>query len=323
MALVLRQARAVVDNRTTMVCLHISGAITSTDLPFETLAGDFMDPPFHIHCRTIVGPWMPGMVNDLAEEANAEMQRRPKKDRRIGPDGEIGGRVPPPSDVNSPTGFSFPGSEEAAWKPKRRPAALPEAPPLSKDQAADWFNKHAHLPSEAERYSVGLYVGGGRMNGQLRDDKFDDLTREHIKTIDKLIGKQAPTKDPILVYRGMSPQFIPEEGDLVGVTIKDPAYLSTALDVTNATLFSGRTGNQGGVLLEITLPEGSKVLPMNLALMRDQSDVPEEFREPADVLKGESEILLPHGTALRVVSDAPSTIAGIVYRLVKAVIVND
>jgi hypothetical protein len=127
MPLVLKQARAVVDNRTTMVCLHISGAITSVDLPFETLAGDFMEPPFHVHCRTIVSPWVPGMVNDLAKEANAEMLRRPKKDRRIGPDGEIGGKVPPPSDTNPPTGFSFPGATKSKYqKGDPKPATGPD-----------------------------------------------------------------------------------------------------------------------------------------------------------------------------------------------------
>ena len=323
MPLVLKQARAVVDNRTTMVCLHISGAITSVDLPFETLAGDFMEPPFHVHCRTIVSPWVPGMVNDLAKEANAEMLRRPKKDRRIGPDGEIGGKVPPPSDGNSPTGFSFPGSEDAAWKPKIRPAIEPSVPALSKDEAVDWLNSHAVQTTESERYSVGLYVGGGRMNGQLREGKLDELTAAHIKTIDKLMDRQPALPSPITVWRGLSGAFLPDEGNMVGMTLKDPAYLSTALDVAQASLFAGRTGTAGGTLLEITVPEGRKVLPMNHALMRDQSDVPAEYREPADVLKGEAELLLPHGAALRVVADTLQAIAGVTYRVIKVVLTNE
>lgn len=94
--LVLRQLIAVVDSRTTVVCLHAAGQIRAVDEPFETLAGDFMQPPFHVHCRTLVVPWMPGMVNEFRKAANDELRNRPLKERRIGPNGEIGGRIPPP-----------------------------------------------------------------------------------------------------------------------------------------------------------------------------------------------------------------------------------
>ena len=71
---------------------------------FHTLNGDFEAPPFHIHCRSIVRPWQPGHVSDARKRANEELQRRPLKERRIGPDGEIGGSVPPPDRGNPPSG---------------------------------------------------------------------------------------------------------------------------------------------------------------------------------------------------------------------------
>lgn len=131
--LILKQVVAVIDKRTTVVCLHAAGQIQPVTDPFQTLAGYFMTPPFHVHCRSHSVPWMPGFVNTLRKDANAELLTRPLKQRRIGPNGEIGGRVPPPprdlppslsSTLDSPksplsgSGVSLPG-------PKTRLADVP------------------------------------------------------------------------------------------------------------------------------------------------------------------------------------------------------
>lgn len=84
----------MVDKVTTIVCLDAAGQIQPVDEPFETLAGEFDQPPFHIHCRTGVVPWLPGFVSDQRQLANAELLRRPLKQRRKGPDG-VGARIPP------------------------------------------------------------------------------------------------------------------------------------------------------------------------------------------------------------------------------------
>ena len=76
---------------------------------FQTLAGEFEQPPFHIHCRSILVPWIPGMVNEQRDLANAELQNRPVKQRRIGPGGEVGASLPPPSRENPPTGPGWRG----------------------------------------------------------------------------------------------------------------------------------------------------------------------------------------------------------------------
>lgn len=116
-ALIRKQVVAVIDERTTMVCLHAAGMITEVGEPFETLAGDFMEPPFHIHCRSIMRPWMSGFLSKTRAEANEEMQKRPKKQRRLGPGGEIGSRIPPAYDWNKPVDYTFPGSKEASYYP--------------------------------------------------------------------------------------------------------------------------------------------------------------------------------------------------------------
>lgn len=41
---------AVIDKRTTMVCLRAAGQVQPVTEPFETLMGEIMDPPFHVHC---------------------------------------------------------------------------------------------------------------------------------------------------------------------------------------------------------------------------------------------------------------------------------
>jgi hypothetical protein len=103
--LVFKQAVAVIDKRTTIVCLHVAGQIRQVTEPFDTLNGSYDMPGFHIHCRTISAPWMPGFVNAQREESNAELLRRPLKQRRLGPNGELGARLPPGPLGDAPTGI--------------------------------------------------------------------------------------------------------------------------------------------------------------------------------------------------------------------------
>lgn len=104
--LVLRQLVATLDDRTTPLCLHAAGQIQPWDKPFDTLGGEFMDPPFHLNCRSFVAPWVPGSVNEMRRMANEELQRRPASERRIGPGGEGPTGIPPaprPSPGSPPT----------------------------------------------------------------------------------------------------------------------------------------------------------------------------------------------------------------------------
>ena len=79
--LVLKQWVAVIDKRTTIVCLNTAGQIRPLDTPFDTPNGPFDIPPAHVHCRALVVPYLAGTVNVQRAEANAELQRRPLKQR--------------------------------------------------------------------------------------------------------------------------------------------------------------------------------------------------------------------------------------------------
>lgn len=93
--LILKQWVSVIDRRTTIICLHAAGQIREVLEPFNTLNGDMDMPPAHVHCRAIAVPWMAGFVNVQRAEANAELQRRPMKQRRIGPGGQLAVQLPP------------------------------------------------------------------------------------------------------------------------------------------------------------------------------------------------------------------------------------
>lgn len=100
--LLLKQVVAVIDNRTTTVCLHAAGQIRPLNQPFDTLLGEQDEPPFHVHCRSMVIPWMAGFVSDIRAASNTELLKRPLKQRRIGPGGETGPLPPKAAGPNKP-----------------------------------------------------------------------------------------------------------------------------------------------------------------------------------------------------------------------------
>lgn len=94
--LLRKQYISVVDSRTTMVCLDAAGQIRDVDEPFDTLAGQYAAPPTHIHCRSVVLPWLAGVIEEQRTDANAEILRRPRREKRKGPEG-YEGPIPPPA----------------------------------------------------------------------------------------------------------------------------------------------------------------------------------------------------------------------------------
>lgn len=118
MPVLFKQLVAVLDSRTTFVCLKAAGQIQPLDDPFTTLNGEFDSPPFHISCRTMVAPYMTGFVNEQRTLANKELQRRPreKRDWRKG-------KNPPPADGNPPKGGPK-TPKPSGPKPTSRSAAL-------------------------------------------------------------------------------------------------------------------------------------------------------------------------------------------------------
>ena len=102
----MKQYVTVVDDRTTIVCLTAAGQIQPLDQPFDTMLGPYQQPPVHIHCRATMAPWLPGFLSGMRVDANAEIRRRPAKQRRRGPDGSTA-NLPPrlePAPGSRPSG---------------------------------------------------------------------------------------------------------------------------------------------------------------------------------------------------------------------------
>jgi len=86
MGLVRRQLIAIIDKRTTVICLEAAGQVVGANEPFHTMNGDLYDPPFHVHCRSMVAPWVDGWGEALQKGASKELATRPASQfRRLPP----------------------------------------------------------------------------------------------------------------------------------------------------------------------------------------------------------------------------------------------
>lgn len=132
-----KQLLAVVDSRTTMVCLDCAGQIREADEPFETLMGSFAAPPFHLHCRSIVAPYTPDMINEQRDAANAEIRARPRSEKRKGPHG-YEGPLPPPAPASAAVQVLRP-------RPDTLPPAAGARLPGAHRQLTDWTPLLARL----------------------------------------------------------------------------------------------------------------------------------------------------------------------------------
>jgi hypothetical protein len=147
-----KQAYATVDTATTMVCLDVAGQIRDLDEPFDTLAGLFLSPPFHIHCRTVVLPYAAGVIRVQRAVANAEIRRRPLGEKRKGPAG-YEGPIPPPPPVGTPPQVLRP-------RPPRVPAESTRVTPKHHGPLTVWLPHVARLrrtpPGAGDRVLVAI-----------------------------------------------------------------------------------------------------------------------------------------------------------------------
>ena len=127
-----------------------------------------------------------------------------------------------------------------------------------------------------ESYKSSDYVD---MNGYLRDPEgfgASRFTKEQVQSIrDVFNRRQFTVKETTTTYRGMTfkigeegqfaPLFEKKKSDVLGSLISDKAFTSIAGNKDVATKFI-RTGPRypnRGLLLEITVPEGSSVIPVD------------------------------------------------------------
>lgn len=252
---------AVIDKRTTVVCLHAAGQIQPVDAPFETLAGLLEMPPFHIHCRSQVVPWMPGFGNDIRAEANAELMRRPLKQRRLGPGGEIGGRVPPLPRGPAP---ALPGAKATG----RAASEFAEGPGAGLIRtngkvSTSIFEWQAGLTDE-QRRAIDLYTAPGTF------EKVQAAARTGRPYLDSRAGgdvirvlddafRHSTVEGDLKLFRMM--RVSDEFGEALdaGSVMTHDGYVSCTATRGFATAFGEKTGRP--MMMEILLPDGSRALP--------------------------------------------------------------
>lgn len=151
--LVKKQVVAKIDGKTTVICLHAAGQIRPVDLPFETLNGPYMTPPFHVHCRSLVMPWMPGFVNDMRAQANFELLNfRSARIKKMA-DGRVPNRIPPPGDSVA-MAPEAPGPKPAPKRKGKRAPAKRALPPKRTSPISDEDRPSSPITSvdEAAQY---------------------------------------------------------------------------------------------------------------------------------------------------------------------------
>jgi hypothetical protein len=123
--------------------------------------------------------------------------------------------------------------------------------------------------SEKESDTATNYQGPAfdRFNSSLRgtdnygyDDQMQAIM-EDIKTLDNVIAKAPPLKEPVMVFRAFNDKKILDQIK-AGATFTDKAFVSTTFDKSIAKSFQEQERIPGQVLLAIRLPAGTKGLSM-------------------------------------------------------------
>lgn len=224
MPLLRKQLIAVVDPATTMICLDCAGQVRDLRDRFHTLVGDFQQPPFHRWCRSVVIPYLPGGVDDQRQVANAEIRRRPLKERRKGPGGVGARRVPPP---------------HAATFEQR--GQLVEA-----QSYAQLYERIISGDDQVHKSVISRHLVGDLDLD--RDLRTGDLTMEQLELIDQLDAAVATGRitEQITVFTAISH---PNAARLrVSDVVSDDSYLQVSLDPAVAARF--------GRPVALTLPPG-------------------------------------------------------------------
>jgi hypothetical protein len=189
---------------------------------------------------------------------------------------------------------------------------------MSVDDAAEFFQTRTLPPTPEEETVTGLYQAGMQWNDWLRSGNVNEYAREKINTLTGYIDRQPVFGEPVNLYRGVSRKLLDQLQP--GATFRDEGFMSTTLDPSTAHLFAG-TGTDSPIIQIIARPK-DRGLSMNVARHPDQTGIPEEYRQHANALDHEAEVLLRPGTTLKVASVEQGQIGGATHTIVKAVIVD-
>lgn len=168
---------------------------------------------------------------------------------------------------------------------------------ITGDHAYDEISNQQKPVTNEQRRAINEYVSSDDsydINIGLRQSKGKITPGTTAAHLEQAI-KSAPESDkPIMVHRGvgMSSEVFGTNdlSTLVGAQLKDHGFMSTTPYQNNAEWFTGATG---GAMMNIMVPPKTKMLAVDTA----------RGKKPGD----ERELLLAHGTALRVTDVTRST----------------
>lgn len=276
-------------------CKAMDGEIARWDQPFSN---GLLMPPGHPSCRCAASA-LPAGYTAGEKGYDAELD---DPDHLYGPE------------YQSRVGWTPQPSGDIQGVPIRA-TPVPAAPArtMSAEKAAEFIDQNFVPGTEQEIQAAGLYLGGARYNAALRSgDPIDEFTQERIDQLNSYIRKQPGLPEAATVYRGMANSWVPADLE-VGGTFEEPAFMSTSLKLSEAQIFAGNVGT----IFETVLPPGSHAFSVNHATLRDQSGVPEEYREKREALAREAEVLLPSGSRHRVLSIEERIVDGTTYQWVR------
>lgn len=222
--LLRKQLIAVVDPATTMICLDCAGQVRDLRAEFHTLAGDFQQPPFHRWCRSVVIPYLPGGVDEQRGEANAEIQRRPLRERRRGPGGVGARRIPPAHAATFERRGQLPARDDSYVATYDR--VLPD-------------DDHVH------KSVISRYLAAGDLDRHLRSGDLDPEDLELVAQLDAAV-RSSQLADQVTVFTALRHTIV--SGLRVSDVVSDDSYLQVTLDPARAAHW--------GRPVALTLPAG-------------------------------------------------------------------
>lgn len=178
--------------------------------------------------------------------------------------------------------------EEAGLEPSQ-PAGQQ---PAFDDEVADVAPAADLIESEGlETYTGPLHE---EINKTLRGlgeplERWRERVENAVSDIDRVFNNLPPLERAVQVTRGVVAADALFGDNAEGAVVTDAGYMSTTFDPDISDRFMSRDDMGSGALVIITVPAGAKA-----ALLLDDG-------EPT----GESEVLLPRGTSIRIVSDQP------------------
>jgi hypothetical protein len=146
---------------------------------------------------------------------------------------------------------------EAVFDPKELP---PGAPPGALIGPAVWDALPNFKPSNNSiKSGISNYTGSGygSINQSLRKGLVSSSTASTVKKLDDAFKEVPPTKQDLVVYRGVSSHDIMfgTTGSHIGGVFLDGGFVSTTANTSTATSFGG-----SGAFIRIIIPKGSKVV---------------------------------------------------------------